>query len=705
MRTFVGFAALILVLQAQRPAQTVVSGLRDTTRSPLGAEPLPVLNAERMWAGGDVLWALASGQNVPDDVRVAAVRALGRVEDPGLVRSLLTLKGISLPALARAIGQSLYGFDPANDPELVGLVAQWMRLATKGATPEERLTATAAVAAPMSHIRYATAGQVEDIAAVLSDLAAQTASSPRLRGAYVEAIRGLEALARVNTRLVRYDEKTVGRLAASIAKSSANDDSPTARLYAFMALTAARALDADSERAALTDDEWAVRRNAMAVLAGAGGSVDDKSRLALIRTGLSDTNPHVRYEAVRAWGRHGAPSEGCDPLLEALRDNDPNVVIEATDLLGGLCKDSEDVTTRLLAEATVPPSAGAWQPQTHAFVALAKRAPEKAAIEMEAFVTHPVWWVRMYAVFAASGAKDVLHVDKLAYDDNDNVREAALGHLRALDADRAQRAILAALGRTDVQLLRTAATMVKEWPADPRHFKPLLAALQRLSQDRRMTARDGRLALLDAIERHAKRDDHTDLVTYLRDYDSKIAERAAELIFHLSGKAMKAEPVPPPHLPTQPFADLRQCASITMSAGRPIRLRMDPGSAPIAVEQFLKLATVDRYYNGLTFHRVVPNFVIQGGSPNANEYSGSRDYMRDEVAASNTRGTVGLSIRGRNTGDAQFYINLIDNPRLDGGYTVFARVFGEDMDAVDRIQEGDVMRSIDLTPCPNIPNR
>ena len=78
------------------------------------------------------------------------------------------------------------------------------------------------------------------------------------------------------------------------------------------------------------------------------------------------------------------------------------------------------------------------------------------------------------------------------------------------------------------------------------------------------------------------------------------------------------------------------------------------------------------YYNGLTFHRVVPNFVIQGGSPGANEYAGDGLYMRDEIGtASHVRGTVGFSTRGRDTGDAQFFINLVDNPRLDFEYTVF----------------------------------
>jgi peptidyl-prolyl cis-trans isomerase B (cyclophilin B) len=107
-----------------------------------------------------------------------------------------------------------------------------------------------------------------------------------------------------------------------------------------------------------------------------------------------------------------------------------------------------------------------------------------------------------------------------------------------------------------------------------------------------------------------------------------------------------------------------------------------------------------KYYDGLTFHRIVPNAFIQGGSPGANEYAGHKEYMRDEIGARNSRGTVGLSTRGRNTADAQFYINLIDNARLDQDYTVFAAVLPADMPAVVAIQEGDGIRRIAQVKCP-----
>jgi cyclophilin family peptidyl-prolyl cis-trans isomerase len=102
----------------------------------------------------------------------------------------------------------------------------------------------------------------------------------------------------------------------------------------------------------------------------------------------------------------------------------------------------------------------------------------------------------------------------------------------------------------------------------------------------------------------------------------------------------------------------------------------------------------NKYYDGLTFHRVIPNFVLQGGSPGMNEYVGDGPFMRDELSlAHHARGTLGISTRGRDTGDAQWFINMVDNYRLDHDYTVFATVVAG-MDVVDRILEGDVMESV-----------
>ena len=118
-----------------------------------------------------------------------------------------------------------------------------------------------------------------------------------------------------------------------------------------------------------------------------------------------------------------------------------------------------------------------------------------------------------------------------------------------------------------------------------------------------------------------------------------------------------------------------------------------PDFAPLTAIRIARRAG-EGYYNGLTFHRIAPNFVIQGGSPGANEYMGEHFFMRDEPGL-HLRGTVGISTRGRDTGDAQIFVNLIDSPRLDHIYTVFGTVVAG-MDVVDGTLEGDVIERVEL---------
>ena len=129
---------------------------------------------------------------------------------------------------------------------------------------------------------------------------------------------------------------------------------------------------------------------------------------------------------------------------------------------------------------------------------------------------------------------------------------------------------------------------------------------------------------------------------------------------------------------------------LEMEGGGEIEIRLLGDLAPTNAARFARLArsgTLD----GLTFHRVVSNFVIQGGSPNANEMSGHGAFTRDEIGLqSNWRGTVGTSTRGRDTGDGQIFINLIDNLRLDHNYTIFGEVVAG-MEVVDRVAEGQVI--------------
>ena len=215
-------------------------------------------------------------------------------------------------------------------------------------------------------------------------------------------------------------------------------------------------------RTALKDDFFEIAAAPWSVLAGTSVPFDQAERIALIQERLQDASANVRFDAVRVYARRRAP-QGCGPLLDMLADLDSHVVLATIDAIGDACPSDEDVFKRLVSEARTPPAFGPWNRETHAFVALAKRFPDAAAIAMGAFATHPNWWVRMYAVRAAVALSDILvRLEALAYDANDNVVNAGALLAARHEGSKLDRAVVAALSRSDVQLLHTAAQMLKE---------------------------------------------------------------------------------------------------------------------------------------------------------------------------------------------------------------------------------------------------
>ena len=132
---------------------------------------------------------------------------------------------------------------------------------------------------------------------------------------------------------------------------------------------------------------------------------------------------------------------------------------------------------------------------------------------------------------------------------------------------------------------------------------------------------------------------------------------------------------------------------IEMDNGRVIRIELDPGAAPVTVANFEKLVR-QKFYDGLTFHRVIPGFMIQGGDPKGNGTGGSREHIRGEFAANgfsnpikHVRGVISMArASDPNSASSQFFIMHQDAPHLDGQYAAFGMVI-EGMDAVDRIAD------------------
>ena len=124
-----------------------------------------------------------------------------------------------------------------------------------------------------------------------------------------------------------------------------------------------------------------------------------------------------------------------------------------------------------------------------------------------------------------------------------------------------------------------------------------------------------------------------------------------------------------------------------------IRIRLDCPRAPLTCLNFLQLAG-QGFYNGLTFHRVVPDFVVQGGDPRGDGSGGPGYAIRDEINRLRyARGTVGMALSGPDTGGSQFFIALAEQPHLDGGYTAFGEVVaGEDI--LDVLEGGDRIEKV-----------
>jgi peptidyl-prolyl cis-trans isomerase B (cyclophilin B) len=145
---------------------------------------------------------------------------------------------------------------------------------------------------------------------------------------------------------------------------------------------------------------------------------------------------------------------------------------------------------------------------------------------------------------------------------------------------------------------------------------------------------------------------------------------------------------------------------LTVDRDRTYRLRMEtdrgdielelyPEHAPVTVNNFLFLAG-EGFYDGVTFHRVIADFMIQGGDPTGTGRGGPGYRFADEFTGNplrHERGVISMANAGPDTNGSQFFITHLPQPHLDGRHTVFGRVTGG-MDAVDSIRQGDLIRSV-----------
>jgi len=402
----------------------------------------------------------------------------------------------------------------------------------------------------------------------------------------------------------------------------------------------------------------------------------------------------VRLEGLRALSNDTDLAARCQRYTSALDDPWLPVALTAIDGLA-VCPDGVPVLTSL---ATGAWSERGWQPRAHALVSLSRLAATEAGEAIVLAAAADPWQVRMYAARAAGETGDMAVLRQLAVDAVANVRHAAVRALSAREGHAADDLYLEALTDGDYQLVMAAAGALAGSP-DPRALPAAMDALARITGEERETSRDPRAALLRTVFDLGSADHADEVEPYLRDFDPAIASQAAEMITDWTGITAAATPQ---RLPAVAFPTAEQLeelagsrAALHMANGDTITLRLLPYDAPTHTARFVDLARTG-YFDGLTLHRVVFNFVLQGGSPGANEYMGDGAFARDEITAfSHRRGTVGTSTRGRDTADGQLFINLADNLRLDFNYTIFAQVVEGDA-ALDNVLEGAVIESITI---------
>ncbi len=397
------------------------------------------------------------------------------------------------------------------------------------------------------------------------------------------------------------------------------------------------------------------------------------------------SDPTLAPAAPKAWSPEpawrlrfrGLPTkrDDCVALRVAVADSAWPVRLRAADLSRASCG-ADDALAQTFADwvdalpantATRTRGAVSWHAAAHGIVALSRLRPAEARTRLAKLAAHSQWEVRMYAARAASELKDTATLRTLAGDRDGNVVEAAIEALSRLTGHVDDHIYLVALNMNNAPAVRAAALALKGTPrADARVAAEIM--FDRWAMRANASERDARVALLEAANRPITSD---------------------------RPSAPRVE-LPPMAVALALGADVRLRLTLSDASGGGsfvVKLRGDV--APMMSARVLALVSTG-YYNNGNWHRVEHDFVIQGGGPGTNEYTGYKDYLRDELGSvPHARGTVGMSTRAHDTGDAQWFINLRDNLRLGRDYTVFAEVV-DGIDVVDGILEGDVIARVEV---------
>jgi cyclophilin family peptidyl-prolyl cis-trans isomerase len=257
--------------------------------------------------------------------------------------------------------------------------------------------------------------------------------------------------------------------------------------------------------------------------------------------------------------------------------------------------------------------------------------------------------------------------------------------------------LLKHLDESDVIVRGAAADLLGDLPPSEQHTRALAAALARAPAD---PLNDAALSIIDALgkQKSTAANDAIKTAFGSRDY---LVRRRAVAALKANGAGDFTSRIGTVQTRNK-AADYRRALS---RAGRKVHalvtttkgsftMELLPEAAPLTVDNFVQLAQRS-FFNGITIHRVVPNFVIQDGDPRGDGNGGPAQHqIRCEInEVPYDRAAVGMALSGKDTGGSQWFVTHSPQPHLDGGYTVFGRVVAG-MDVVDNIIRGDVIKSI-----------
>lgn len=442
------------------------------------------------------------------------------------------------------------------------------------------------------------------------------------------------------------------------------------------------------------DSDFLVRSYAIRGLERIGSTT---SREVIVEA-LADIHPWVRVNAIRALATLATndpaitedeqASRDLIALSTASRDPDPGTRAEAIEALGHYADTFSNARTRLEETLDDPEP---W------FREQAMAALSRIGVNLLNVATTRG---EKLAILRGGGGTMPLLRTELANDPDAAVRFSALGAIPDDQADAAAELILEGLNDPDV-VVRSVAIDRAGHLSNAGELIDRVRAMERT--ERQEEANDARLsaiAFLSARE-FPGRDEW--LRSLIDDSDPVVRRSAADLIAGDDPtRRVQFTPLP---LRREPgwYEEVARWAAephtaVIESVRGEIALALLTADAPITTWNFAQLAN-QGYFDGTSFMRVVPNFVIQGGDPRRDQNGGPGYSIRDEINMQRyTRGAVGMALSGPDTGGSQFFITHSPQPHLDGGYTVFARVVDGMTQGVDQMHRDDLVRTIRIDP-------